>query len=65
MWSLPDIHRLNEEAVNQHRRRKGRAPSPRGKKCEVCGARATEIQPYYDVFGDPDVPNAYSGELDQ
>lgn len=52
MWSLPSISKLNAQAVAEHMKRRGRAPSPRGKKCDSCGGRAKHMIPYHDLFGD-------------
>lgn len=62
MWSLPKISQLNAQAVAEHRKRRGRSPSPRGKKCDSCGKKAKELIPYHDLFGDEktrQIPKGY------
>ena len=62
MWSLPSIEKLNKRAVEEHRKRKGRDPSPRGKKCESCGSKAKHMIPWHDPFGDAairEIPKGY------
>jgi hypothetical protein len=59
MWSLPNLSALNKRAVSEHKRRRGRAPSLRGKKCDYCDEKAEVAEPYYDIFGDKDVPKGH------
>ena len=62
MWCLPSISKLNQEAVNRHKKRRGRAPSPRGKTCASCGKPAKRMLPYHDLFGSEEgrqIPKGY------
>jgi hypothetical protein len=62
MWSLPSIDKLNKRAVDEHRKRKGRAPSPRGKTCECCDSKAKYMIAWHDNFGDAktrEIPKGY------
>ena len=62
MWSLPSIASLNERAVNEHKKRKGRAPGLRGKTCEYCDQKAEYRFAYHDLFGDAairEIPKGY------
>ena len=54
MWSLPNIHRLNEEAsrlaiLNSNKTEKQLC---RGERCERCDNKAVHATPWYDVFSD-------------
>ena len=54
MWSLPDIHRLNEEAsrlaiLNVNKTEKQLCW---GERCERCDNKAVHATPWYDVFSD-------------
>ena len=53
MWSLPDIHRLNEEASRAAKVnfKKTEKQLCRGQACD-CGQKAVHALPYYDVFSD-------------
>jgi hypothetical protein len=55
MWSLPDLSRLNAQAVAEHKKRRGKAPSPRGKACDSCGKKAVRMIAYHDLFGSEEV----------
>lgn len=55
MWSLPDLNRLNDQAVKQWRLEKKKAKKDilKGQTCDVCGSnKPTEYKNYYDVFSD-------------
>ncbi|MFA5032871.1 MAG: hypothetical protein WC614_07620 [bacterium] len=52
MWSLPDINKMNDEAVKQWRaeKRKQKKDILKGQECEICGNKATIFKNYYDIF---------------
>jgi hypothetical protein len=59
MWSLPNISKLNANAVENYKKVKRSKPL-RGKKCEFCEASpAAYREEVYDIFGDKDVPKSY------
>jgi hypothetical protein len=62
MFQLPDINAMNKAAVESHRKRKGKPPSPRGKPCEFCSGKSKHMIAYFDLFGDAktrDIPKGY------
>ncbi len=55
MWSLPDINRLNEEAIKKYELTKNKTEEQLclGIQCEFCEKReATHALEYYDIFSD-------------
>jgi len=63
MWSLPNIKSMNDRAVSEHRKRRGRAPGLRGKECEYCNEKARIRLPYHDPFGDAKTREIPKGHL--
>lgn len=61
MWALPNIERLNQIAADEHKARQRETKKARKKRlaeteCEYCENPAVTHEPYYDIFGDPDIP---------
>jgi len=54
MWSLPDIHRLNEDAAKQAAKDAKKTPKQilRGQTCGHCEEKATVYYDVYDIFSD-------------
>jgi hypothetical protein len=52
MWALPNIIKMNDDAVKQWRaeKRKQKKDILKGQECEICGNKATEYKNYYDIF---------------
>lgn len=54
MWSLPNIQKMNDEAVERWEKENKRSIKARlkGKTCEYCESKAEVLYDWYDVFGD-------------